>query len=201
MKIKSRTAKIQRKTKETCISIKLNIDGKGKYKISTPIGFFTHLIESFAKHGLFDIEMNVKGDVESDQHHTIEDAGIALGEAFKKGLGNKKGINRAGYFILPMDDALAVAAVDIGGRPYLKLNAKLKRRFCGSLDTDVVEDFFYGFSIGLRANISLQSEEGRSDHHKLESMFKAFAKAMKMACSKDKRMLKEIPSTKGLIEK
>src|SRR3989338_9132996 len=196
-----RTAKISRKTKETKIEAKLNIDGKGKYDIKTPIGFFTHMLEAFAKHGLFDINMDVKGDLGVDQHHTVEDTGIVLGQAFKETLGNKKGINRAGYFIFPMDEALAVAALDISGRPYLKFNAKFKRRFCGELDTDLLEDFFYGFSIGLGANLALQLQYGRSDHHKIEALFKAFAKAMKTACSKDKRALKEMPSTKGLIEK
>src|SRR3989338_8041014 len=196
-----RTAKISRKTKETKIEAKLNIDGKGKYEIKTPIGFFTHMLESFAKHGLFDIELDVKGDLGVDQHHTVEDTGIVLGQAFKKALGNKKGINRAGYFIFPMDETLAIAALDISGRPYLKFDGKLRRRFCGDFDTDLLEDFFYGFSIGLQANIGVKIEYGRSDHHKIEALFKAFAKAMKMACSKNKRALKEMPSTKGLIGK
>src|SRR3989338_1692322 len=194
-----RTAKISRKTKETYIEAMLNIDGRGKYKINTPIGFFTHMLESFAKHGIFDIEMSVKGDLEVDQHHTIEDAGIVLGQAFSKALGGRTGINRAGYFIFPMDDAMAVVALDISGRPYLNFDAKFKRRFCGELDTDLLEDFFYGFSIGLMANISVQAKNGRSDHHKIEAVFKAFAKAMKTACSKDKRAINEMPSTKGLI--
>ena len=194
-----RKAIIKRKTKETDIEIGLNIDGKGKYEIKTPIGFFTHMLNAFAKHGLFDVNLNVKGDLEVDQHHTIEDTGIVLGQAFKEALGDKKGINRAGYFIFPMDEALAVAALDISGRPYLKFDAKFRRRFCGELDTDLLEDFFYGFSVGLGANLALQVQYGRSDHHKIEALFKAFAKAMKTACSKDKRALKELPSTKGLI--
>ena len=196
-----RIAKISRKTKETEIEIELNIDGKGKYKNQTPIGFFTHMLTSFAKHGLFDINLNVKGDLEVDQHHTIEDTGIVLGQAFKEALGEKKGINRAGYFIFPMDEALAVAALDISGRPYLKFNAKFRRRFCGELDTDLLEDFFYGFSVGLGANLALQVRYGRSDHHKIEALFKAFAKATKTACSKDRRAINELPSTKELIEK
>src|SRR3989344_180689 len=171
-----RTSTIKRKTKETDISIRLNIDGKGKYKIKAPIGFFTHMLESFAKHGLFDVELNVKGDTQVDQHHTVEDTGIVLGLAFRKALGDKKGINRAGYFIYPMDEALAIAALDISGRPYLKFNAKFRRRFCGELDTDLLEDFFYGFSAGLGANIALKVEYGRSGHHKKEALFKAFAK-------------------------
>ena len=194
-----RTAKISRKTKETEIEVKLNIWGKGKYEIKTPIGFFTHMLESFAKHGLFDIQLNVKGDLQVDQHHTVEDTGIIIGQAFSKALGDRKGINRAGYFIFPMDDALAIVAVDISGRPYLNFQGKLQRRFCGDFDTDLLEDFFYGFSIGLQANLAVKMGYGRSDHHKIEALVKAFAKAMKMACSKDNRAFKELPSTKGLI--
>ncbi len=195
-----RTAKISRKTKETEIKIKLNIDGKGKSDVKTPIGFFTHMLEAFTKHGLFDIKLDVKGDLQVDQHHCVEDAGIVLGQAFKGALGDKKGINRSGYFIFPMDESLAIAAIDISGRPYLKFDAKFKRRFCGELDTDLLEDFFYGFSVGLGANLALQVKYGRSDHHKIEALFKAFAKSIKTACSKDKRVINELPSTKGLIE-
>ena len=196
-----RTAKISRKTKETEIEAKVNIGGKGKYKIETPIGFFTHMLESFAKHGLFDIKLNVKGDLEVDQHHIIEDTGIVLGQAFSKALGDRKGINRAGYFLFPMDDALAIVAMDISGRPYLKFEGKLRRRYCGDFDIDLLEDFFYGFSVGLQANLAVKIEYGRSNHHKIEALFKAFAKAMKMACSRDKRALNEMPSTKGLMGK
>ena len=194
-----RIAKISRKTNETDIKIKLAIEGKGNYRISTPIGFFTHMLESFAKHGLFGIKLDVKGDLEVDQHHTIEDTGIAIGQSFRQALGDKKGINRAGYFIYPMDDALAIVALDISGRPYLKFDAKCKRRFCGDFDTDLLEDFFYGFSVGLGANIAIQVKYGRSDHHKIEAIFKAFAKAMKTACSKDRRAYNSLPSTKGLL--
>lgn len=195
-----RTAKIQRKTKETTVSVRLNIDGKGEYSIKTPIGFLTHMLEIFSKTGLFDVEMSVRGDLNVDQHHTIEDCGIALGQAFKKALGDKKGINRAGYFVYPMDEALAVVAVDIGGRPYLQFDAKFKRRFCGELDTDLLEDFFNGFATSLGANVVVRMPYGRSDHHKIEAIFKAFGKAMKMACSLEKRAIKGIPSTKGVIE-
>jgi len=190
---------INRKTKETNIKINLNIDGKGKYNIKTPIGFFTHMLESFSKHGLFDINMDVKGDLHVDQHHTVEDCGIVLGEAFKKALGDKKGINRAGYFIFPMDDALALVAVDLSNRPFLNYDVILKRRFVGKLDGDLIKDFFYGFSIGLGANIAIKIIKGKDDHHKIEAIFKSFAKAMKTACSKDKRALKELPSTKELL--
>lgn len=195
-----RTAKIKRKTNETNISAELNIDGKGKYNIKTPIGFLTHMLESFAQYGLFDIKMKLKGDTEIDQHHSVEDCGIVLGQAFKKALGNKRGINRAGYFVFPMDEALAVVAIDMGGRPYLQFDVEFKRRFCGELDTDLLEDFFYGFSANLGANVVVRMQYGRSDHHKIESIFKAFAKSMKMACSIDSRAIEDIPSTKGVIE-
>ena len=195
-----RTATIERKTKETDIAVELNIDGKGKSSIDTPIGFFNHILQAFSKHGLFDLKITAKGDLEVDQHHTLEDCGIAIGQAFKKALGDKKGINRAGYFVFPMDEALAVVAVDIAGRPYLQFDAEFKRRYCGELDTDLLEDFFNGFAVSVGANIAVRMPYGRSDHHKIEAVFKAFAKAMKMACSKDPRAIKDIPSTKGMIE-
>ena len=194
-----RLAKVKRKTKETEIAIKLDIDGKGKSRIKTPIGFFGHMLETFSKTGTFDLQTNVMGDLKVDQHHTIEDTGLVLGQAFKEALGNKRGINRAGFFVYPMDEALAVVAVDIGGRPFNQFDAEFKRRFCGELDLDTLEDFFYGFSVGLGANIAVKMPYGRSDHHKVEAIFKAFGKAMKMACSVDKRMIREIPSTKGVI--
>ncbi len=194
-----RKGKILRKTNETKIKAELNVDGNGKCQIKTPIGFFTHLLESFSKHGLFDINLIVKGDLEVDQHHTVEDTGIVLGQAFKAALGDKKGINRAGYFIFPMDDAIAIVALDIGGRPFLKFDAKFMRRYCGEIDTDVLEDFLYGFSVGLQANLAVKIDYGRSDHHKIEALFKALGKAMKMACSADKRAIGEFPSTKGLL--
>lgn len=195
-----RTATVERKTKETGITVELNIDGKGKSSIDTPIGFFNHMLGAFSKHGLFDLKIKAKGDLEVDQHHTIEDCGTVIGQAFKKALGDKKGINRAGYFAFPMDEALAVVAVDIAGRPYLQFDAEFKRRYCGELDTDLLEDFFYGFAVSMGANIAVRMPYGRSDHHKIEAIFKAFAKAMKMACSTDPRAIKDIPSTKGMIE-
>ncbi len=195
-----RTTAIKRQTNETNISIHLNIDGKGEHDIQIPIGFFTHTLESFAKHGLFDITITANGDLHVDQHHLVEDCGIVLGQAFKQALGDKKGINRAGYFVYPMDEALAVVAVDIGGRPFLQFEADFKRRFCGELDTDLLEHFFQGFAMGLGANVVVRMPYGRSDHHKIEATFKAFAKAMKMACSTDPRAIENIPSTKGMIE-
>ena len=196
---KMRKSKIQRKTEETNIYIELNVDGLGNYKIKIPIGFLNHMLELFSKHGLFDITMSASGDLHIDQHHLIEDCGIVLGQAFKKALGNKKGINRAGYFVYPMDEALAVVSVDIGGRPFLQFEANFRRRFCGELDTDLLEDFFQGFATNLGANVVVRMPYGRSDHHKIEAVFKAFAKAMKMACSTDPRAIEDIPSTKGMI--
>ena len=194
-----RNARTKRKTKETEIWVKLNIDGTGKGQIKTPIGFFGHMLETFARTGTFDIELKCKGDMKVDQHHTVEDSGLVIGQAFKEALGEKRGINRAGFFAYPMDEALAVVAVDIGGRPFCRFDAKFKRRFCGELDLDTMDDFFYGFCIGLGANIAVKMPYGRSDHHKAEAIFKAFGKAMKMACSVDKKMIGEIPSTKGVI--
>ena len=196
-----RKARIKRKTRETHILLALNIDGKGEFNVATGIGFLDHMLESFSRHGLFDLKINAAGDVEVDQHHLVEDCGIVLGQAFKKALGQKKGINRAGFFVYPMDEALAIVAVDLGGRPYLQYEAKFKRRFCGELDTDLLEDFFQGFASSLAANVVIRLPHGRSDHHKIEALFKAFGKAMSMACSKDPRLIEDIPSTKGMIEK
>lgn len=197
----NRMATIERRTNETMITVALKIDGNGTYTVATGIGFFNHMLEAFTKHGLFDISINAKGDLEIDQHHTVEDIGIVLGQAFKKALGDKKGINRAGYFVFPMDEALAVVAVDISGRPYLQFDATCKRRFCGDFDSDLLEDFFEGFAVNLGANVVVRMPYGRSDHHKIEAIFKAFAKAMKMACSIEKRAANTLPSTKGVIEK
>ena len=195
-----RKSEISRKTRETDISIALNIDGAGKADIHTSIGFLDHMLESFAKHGLFDITLQANGDTHVDQHHLVEDTGIVLGQTFKKALGDKKGINRAGYFVYPMDEALAVVAIDIGGRPYLKFDATFNRRYCGELDTDLMADFFHGFAVNLAANVHVNMPYGRSDHHKIEAIFKAFAKAMKIACSTDPRAKEILPSTKGMID-
>jgi len=194
-----RQSNIERKTKETDIEIELNIDGTGKSKIETQIAFLTNMLDTYARFGSFDLKIKVNGDLEVDQHHTIEDTGIMLGKAFKKALGEKEGINRAGYFVYPMDEALAVVAIDISGRPYLQYDAEFKRRFCGELDTDTLEDFFYGFSIGLNANVVVRMPYGRSDHHKIEAIFKAFGKTMKMACEKNSTITGTL-STKGTID-
>ena len=195
-----RTAKIIRKTKETDVSIELKLDGQGKYQINTSINFFNHMLEAFAKHGLFDLKISAKGDLQVDQHHFVEDIGIVLGQVFKKTIGDKKGINRSGYFVYPMDEALAVAAIDLGGRPFLQYKVKFKRRFCGDFDTDVLEDFFQGFASSLGANVAINMPYGRSDHHKIEAVFKAFAKAMLMACMVNPRIKGQVISTKGTLD-
>jgi len=196
----SRKARCARKTKETEITAILDLDGKGRSDIRTPVGFFNHMIESFARHGLFDLNLDARGDLHVDQHHLLEDCGIVLGQAFRKALGEARGINRTGFFVFPMDDALAIAAVDISGRPFLRFKVGFKRRFCGEMDTDVLEDFFYAFSIHLGANLVIRVPEGRSDHHKAEAVFKALGKALRMACSKDSRDIEDIPSLKGVID-
>lgn len=194
-----RKVSIERKTKETDIKIDLNLDGKGLAEAKTPILFLNHLLESFAKHGLFDLKIRASGDIEIDQHHTVEDVGIVLGSAFKQALADKKGINRAGYFVFPLDEALAVAAVDFSGRTYLDFKCQFKKEKIGDLDSDLIKEFFWGFVRHAEANLHLRMLSGENDHHKAESIFKAFGKALKAACSRDKRILKELPSTKGLI--
>ncbi|TET84425.1 MAG: imidazoleglycerol-phosphate dehydratase HisB [Candidatus Nealsonbacteria bacterium] len=194
-----RKTSFQRKTKETDVRIELNIDGKGKTNISIPIHFLSHLLDNFAKHGLFDLKIKAKGDIEIDQHHTVEDIGISLGEAFKKALGDKKGINRSGYFVFPLDEALSVVAVDISGRAFLNFDCKFKKNKIGDLDSDLIKEFFLGFIRHLEATLHIRALYGENEHHKAESIFKALGKAMKTACSKDKKMLKELPSTKGII--
>jgi len=196
---KMRKASVNRQTKETKIDIRLNVDGKGEYNISSPIAFLSHMLESFAKHGLFDISLKAEGDMQVDQHHTVEDCGIVLGMVFNKALGSKKGINRTGYFVFPMDDALASVSVDLSGRPFLIYNVQFKRRFCGDFDTDLLKDFFQGFAVNLKANIAIQLLYGKNDHHKIEAIFKALGKAMKMACSIEPRLGENILSTKGCL--
>ena len=194
-----RKTSFQRETKETDIKIDLNIDGKGKGDVLTPIPFLSHLLNNFAKHGLFDLKLKAKGDIEIDQHHTVEDIGICLGEAFKKALGDKKGINRAGYFVFPLDEALSVVALDISGRAFLNFDCKFKKEKIGDLESGLIKEFFWGFVRHLEATLHIRVLYGADDHHKAESIFKAFGKAMKVACAKEKRILKELPSTKGLI--
>ncbi len=194
-----RTAKIQRDTKETQISGKLAIEGGGTYEISTGIRFLDHMLELFAKHGGFDLALQAKGDLDVDQHHTVEDAGIVLGQLFAKALGDRRGINRAGYFVLPMDETLAVVALDLGGRPALVYKDKVKVRLVGDLQSELVQDFFGGFVNHAGANLHAKVLYGRSNHHKLEAIFKCFARALRYACSTDERLRDQLPSTKGLL--
>jgi imidazoleglycerol-phosphate dehydratase len=197
--IKLRTASVERITKETQIRAGLTIDGQGTYDISTGIRFFDHMLELFAKHGGFDLQLHATGDLDVDQHHTVEDVGITLGQLFAKALGHRKGINRAGYFILPMDETLAVVAVDLGGRPALVYKDLVKVRLVGDLQTELVHDFFDGFVNHAAANLHAKVLYGRSNHHKIEAIFKCFARAMRYACSTDERLKDQLPSTKGLL--
>ncbi len=194
-----RTALIDRNTTETRISLRLTIEGKGRYTVSTGIRFFDHMLELFTRHGAFDMELKCEGDLDVDQHHTVEDVGIALGEAFDRALGDKRGILRAGYFIMPMDETLAIAAVDLSGRAAYAVDTKVRTRYVGDLQTELVTDFFEGFARGARANVHVKTMYGRSNHHKIEAIFKAFARALRVACSRDKQLGEMLPSTKGLL--
>jgi imidazoleglycerol-phosphate dehydratase len=197
--MQTRKASVQRITKETQIRGSLVIDGKGTYQISTGIRFFDHMLELFAKHGGFDLKIKASGDLDVDQHHTVEDVGIALGQLFAKALGDRKGINRSGYFVLPMDETLGVVAVDLGGRPALVYQDRVRVRLVGDLQTELVEDFFGGFVNHAGANLHAKILYGRSNHHKIEAIFKCFARAMRYACSTDARLKDQLPSTKGLL--
>jgi imidazoleglycerol-phosphate dehydratase len=190
---------INRITTETQIKLKLGIEGQGRYQISTGIRFFDHMLELFTRHGGFDLTLRATGDLDVDQHHTVEDIGIALGEAVSQALGNRRGINRAGYFVMPMDETLAVAAIDLGGRPHASIDLKLKVRKVGDLQSEQIHDFFEGFAIGARANVHMKVLYGRSSHHHVEAVFKAFARALRVACSKDRQLGRMLPSTKGLL--
>lgn len=197
--MKPRSAKIERDTAETKIRARLVLDGRGRYSIGTGVRFLDHMLELFAKHGGFDLELQARGDLDVDQHHTVEDVGIVLGQCFDRALGDRRGINRAGYFLMPMDEALALAAVDFGGRPVLVYHVPLRVRYVGDLQAELLEDFFGGFTSQARANLHLKLLYGRSSHHKVEGVFKAFARALRVACSRDRRLLRELPSTKGLL--
>jgi len=195
----SRTATFNRETTETQIRGSLTIDGGGRYDVRTGIRFFDHMLELFTRHGGFDLTLKATGDLDVDQHHTVEDLGIALGEAVSQALGSRRGINRAGYFVMPMDEALAVAALDLGGRPHAVVDLKLRVQRVGDLQAELVHDFFEGFALGARANVHVKVLYGRSSHHHIEAVFKAFARALRVACSKDKQLARALPSTKGLI--
>jgi imidazoleglycerol-phosphate dehydratase len=194
-----RRATIERNTTETQITLRLALDGKGRYDVSTGIRFLDHMLELFARHGGFDLNIDAHGDLDVDQHHTVEDLGIALGEATAAALGNRRGINRAGYFIMPMDETLAVAAIDLGGRIHTVVDLRLSVRKVGDLQSELVTDFFEGFAQGARANVHLKVLYGRSSHHHVEAVFKAFARALRVACARDRRMARMLPSTKGLL--
>ena len=194
-----RRALIERRTTETQIDLRLTIEGAGRYQVSTGIRFLDHMLELFTRHGGFDLRIKAAGDLDVDQHHTVEDLGIALGEAVSQALGNRRGINRAGYFVMPMDETLAVVALDLGGRPHTVVELKNVAARVGDLQTELVHDFFEGFAIGARANVHVKVLYGRSSHHKVEAVFKAFARALRVACARDKRLARMLPSTKGLL--
>ena len=194
-----RTATVHRKTTETDIRLRLALDGRGKSSVSTGIRFLDHMLDLVARHGAFDLTVTARGDLDVDQHHTVEDLGIALGEAVQKALGAKKGILRAGYFLMPMDETLAAAAIDLSGRPLCVVNAKIKAVRVGDLTVELLEDFFQGFAQAARANVHLRCLYGRSSHHQVEALFKAFARALRFAVSRDLRLKNVLPSTKELL--
>jgi imidazoleglycerol-phosphate dehydratase len=194
-----RKAVIERVTAETQIRLSFNVDGSGRFDNRTGVRFLDHMLDLVARHGAFDLTVHAQGDLDVDQHHTVEDLGIALGEAVDQALGSRKGINRAGYFVMPMDETLAVAAIDLGGRPHTVVDTKVRVRLVGDLQSELVHDFFEGFAMGARANVHIKVMYGRSNHHKIEACFKAFARALRVACAKDKRMATMLPSTKGLL--
>lgn len=198
-KPRPRTSRVTRTTSETDINLFLALDGQGIYEVSTGIRFLDHMLELLARHGGFDLKLEVHGDLDVDQHHSVEDVGTALGEAFDAALGNRHGIMRAGYFIMPMDETLGVAAVDFGGRAAAVVDAQLRVRMVGDLQTELLADFFEGFARGARANVHLRVLYGRSNHHKIEALFKALARALRFATSRDTRMARMLPSTKGLL--
>ncbi|HEY6272358.1 MAG TPA: imidazoleglycerol-phosphate dehydratase HisB [Terriglobales bacterium] len=194
-----RKAKLHRVTSETDIALCLTVEGHGRYQISTGIRFLDHMLELFARHGAFDLKIKARGDLDVDQHHTVEDVGIVLGEAFHTALGNKRGIMRAGYFLMPMDETLGLAAVDFSGRPAAVVETRVRTRLVGDLESELVNDFFEGFARSARASVHIKVLYGRSNHHKIESLFKAFARALRVACSRDQRLPRMLPSTKGLL--
>ena len=194
-----RRAVVDRRTSETQIRLALTIEGRGRYEISTGIRFLDHMLELVTRHGAFDLSIAATGDLDVDQHHTVEDVGIVLGEAVLKALGDRKGINRAGYFVMPMDETLAVAAIDLSGRPHAIVDLKVRVRMVGDLQTELVHDFFDGFASGARANVHVKVLYGRSSHHHIEAVFKAFARALRVACARDARLARMLPSTKGLL--
>ncbi len=194
-----RDATIVRNTSETRIRCRLRLDGRGQYQIATGIRFFDHMLELFARHGGFDLMLACDGDLDVDQHHTVEDVGLALGEAVDRALGSRRGILRAGYFLMPMDETLALAAVDLSGRAQAIVDTKVRQQRVGDLQTELVHDSFEAFARASRANVHVRVLYGRSSHHKIEAMFKAFSRALRFACATDVRLRKMLPSTKGLL--
>jgi imidazoleglycerol-phosphate dehydratase len=194
-----RRAVVDRRTTETQIALSIALDGRGTYTVATGVRFLDHMLELFARHGAFDLKIDARGDLDVDQHHTVEDLGIALGEAVTQALGNRRGINRAGYFVMPMDETLAVVAIDLGGRPHTVVDLQVPIERVGDLQVELVHDFFEGFAMAARANVHVKVLYGRSNHHKIEAVFKAFARALRVAVAKDKRLAKMLPSTKGLL--
>jgi imidazoleglycerol-phosphate dehydratase len=195
-----RRAAVNRHTTETRIRLRLNIDGRGRYDVRTGVRFLDHMLELFARHGGFDLALAVDGDLDVDAHHTVEDTGIALGDAVAQALGSKRGINRAGYFVMPMDETLAVAAIDLSGRPFSVVDLRrVRARQVGDLPVELVQDFFEGFASAARANVHVKVVYGRSSHHQVEAVFKAFARALRVACARDRRLARMLPSTKGLL--
>ena len=194
-----RRAVIDRQTRETQIRVRLGIEGRGRYDIRTGIRFLDHMLDLVARHGAFDLEIRATGDLDVDQHHTVEDVGIAFGEAISAALGTRRGINRAGYFVMPMDETLAVAAVDLGGRAHAVVDLSLKVKMVGDLQSELVHDFFDGFALGVRGNVHVKVLYGRSSHHQVEAVFKAFGRALRVACAKDRQLARMLPSTKGLL--
>lgn len=194
----ARKVTVNRKTKETDISITLNLDGTGKAEIDTGIGFFDHMLEGFSRHGFFDLNCKINGDLKVDGHHTVEDAGIVLGEAIKQAIGDKKGMTRYGYFILPMDDALALCAIDLCGRPYLNFECEFTVPRVGELDTELIREFFYAVSYSAGMNLHIRMLAGTNNHHMIEAIFKAFAKALDQATGMDSRIA-DVLSTKGSL--
>ena len=194
-----RRSVIDRKTAETHVRVALTLEGRGRFDNATGVRFLDHMLDLVARHGAFDLKVKAAGDLDVDQHHTVEDIGIALGQAVDQALGNRKGINRAGYFVMPMDETLAVVAIDLGGRPHTVVDTTVRVRLVGDLQTELVTDFFDGFATAARANVHAKVLYGRSSHHHVEAVFKAFARALRVACAKDRRLAKMLPSTKGLL--
>ncbi len=194
-----RKAQLRRTTTETDIRVRLNLDGHGRARIHTGVRFFDHMLELVARHGALDLEIAARGDLDVDQHHTVEDVGLALGEATLRALGSKRGILRAGYFLMPMDETLAWAAVDLGGRAHCVCKWKLAAGRVGDFQTDLLEDFFNAFAQAARANVHLRLLYGRSSHHQVEALFKAFARALRFAATRDPQMKRILPSTKGML--